>query len=211
MPVQAPLGLILAGGLSRRMGGGDKSLRALAGRPVLAHIVARLGAQVGALILSANGDPARFASFDLPILADDVPDHPGPLAGILAGLDYAADHGHQWLVSVPADAPFLPLDLVIRLQQARREARAPLAVAASADRIHPVVALWPVRLRDRIRAALAAGQRRVTALAADAAIATWSDTPIDPFLNINTQADLDAAEALIADGRIPPLRPLVES
>lgn len=205
-----PVGLILAGGLSRRMGGGDKSLNLLADRPILAHIVSRLGPQVACLVLSANGDPARFASFGLPVLPDELPDYPGPLAGILAGLDHAAGDGHQWLVSVPADAPFLPLDLVTRLHQARHDAQAPLAIAASADRIHPVAALWPVTMRDQIRAALTRGQRRVTALTADAAIATWPDTPIDPFLNINTQADLEAAEALIADVRKPPPRPLAE-
>lgn len=202
-----PLGLILAGGLSRRMGGGDKSLRPLAGRPILAHIIARLAPQVATLLLSANGDPARFAPFALPILPDDLPDHPGPLAGILAGLDHAAAHSHLWLVSTPADAPFLPLDLVTRLQRARHEAHAPMAIAASAGRTHPVAALWPTSMRDRIRAALAAGQRRVTALTADAAIATWPD---DPFLNINTPADLRAAEALIAHSPIPQPPPRAE-
>lgn len=196
--LKRPLGLILAGGLSRRMGGGDKALRSLAGQPILAHIVARLAPQVAGLVLSANGDPARFAPFSLPVLPDATSDHPGPLAGILAGLDHAAAHGHGWLVSVPADAPFLPPDLVNRLRHAQHGSQTTMAIAASAGRSHPVVGLWPVTMRDRLRAALAAGQRRVTAMTGDAALATWADTPIDPFLNINTPDDLAAAETLIA-------------
>lgn len=196
--LERPLGLILAGGLSRRMGGGDKALRLLAGQPMLTHVVARLAPQVAGLVLSANGDPARFEPFGLLVLPDDTPDHPGPLAGILAGLDHAAARGHRWLVSVPADAPFLPSDLVDTLQRALHGSRAGMAIAASGGRSHPVVGLWPVTMRDRLRAALAAGERRVTAVTADAAVATWPDTPIDPFLNINTPADLAAAEALVA-------------
>ena len=196
--LERPLGLILAGGLSRRMGGGDKALRSLAGQPILAHIAARLAPQVAGLVLSANGDPARFAPFGLLVLPDETSDHPGPLAGILAGLDHATAQGHRWLVSVPADAPFLPPDLVNRLQNAQHGSQAGMAIAASAGRSHPVVGLWPVTIRDRLRAALESGQRRVTAVTGDAALATWPDTPIDPFLNINTPGDLAAAEALIA-------------
>ncbi len=179
------------------MGGGDKTLRTLAGRPILVHIVARLAPQVAGLVLSANGDPARFAAFGLDVLPDALAGHPGPLAGLLAGLDHAASLGHRWLVSVPADAPFLPLDLVARLQRAQWEADAPMAVAASAARIHPVAALWPLDMREPIRAALAAGQRRVMALTEHAAVAAWPDTPVDPFMNINTLDDLAAAEAVI--------------
>lgn len=196
-PLERPVGLILAGGLSRRMGGGDKALRLLAGQPILAHIAARLAPQVAGLVLSANGDPARFTPFGLLVLPDETSDHPGPLAGILAGLDHAAAQGHRWLVSVPADAPFLPPDLVSRLQHAQHGSQAGMAIAASAGRSHPVVGLWPVTMRDQLRAALEAGQRRVTAVTGDAALVTWADTPLDPFLNINTPAELAAAEALI--------------
>ena len=204
MPATLPtLGVILAGGLARRMGGGDKSLHLLAGRPLIAHIIAGLDPQVARLVLNANGDPARFARFGLDILPDSIPGHPGPLAGILAGLDHAAGLGIDWVVTAPADAPFLPLDLVARLHAAR--GNAPMAMAASAGRTHPVAALWSVAMRATLRAALAGGQRKVGAVTGSAAIATWPDTPVDPFFNINTAADL-AAAAVIADGQTPPPR-----
>ena len=195
------LGIILAGGLARRLGGGDKTLHELGGQPILAHIVARLRPQLDRLVLNANGDPARLARFGLPILPDTVAGHPGPLAGILAGLESAAAHGFSWVVSVPADAPFLPLDLVGRLHEGRDGA--PLAVAASAGRTHPVVALWPVAMGASLRAALAAGQHKVGWATDGAAIVVWPDTPVDPFFNVNTPADLAAAQAVIADSQTP--------
>ena len=196
------LGVILAGGLARRMGGGDKTLHHLAGQPILAHIIARLRPQLASLVLNANGDPARLAPFGLPILPDTIPGHPGPLAGILAGLDHAAALGLDWIVTAPADAPFLPLDLAARLHAAR--GTAPMAIAASAGRTHPVAALWPVTMRATIRAALAAGQHKVAAATQAAAIATWPDHPIDPFLNINTPDDLARAATLVAPTPPPP-------
>ncbi len=193
--VPPTLGVILAGGLARRIGGGDKTLRTLAGQPILAHIIARLRPQVAILALNANGDPARFAPFGLPVLPDTVPGHPGPLAGVIAGLDHAAALGLDWIVTAPGDAPCLPLDLAARLHAARGGAA--MSLAASAGRVHPVAALWPVAMRATLRAALASGQRRVAAVTDGAAVATWPDKPIDPFFNINTPADLAAAETLM--------------
>lgn len=194
-------GLLLAGGLSRRMGGGDKPLQMLAGRPILAHVIERLRGQCGALLLSANGDPARFAAFGLPVLADTVPGFAGPLAGILAGLDWLAAErpDEDCLVSAAADTPFLPPDLVVRLQAARAAAGTPLACAASAGRRHHAVGLWPVALREDLRAALAAGERRLGRWTEThgVAVAEWPAEPIDPFFNINTPEDLAEAKHIL--------------
>jgi molybdopterin-guanine dinucleotide biosynthesis protein A len=196
-------GLLLAGGQSRRMGGGDKALRLLAGRSLLAHVVDRLRPQVATLVLNANGDPARFAGFGLPVLADGVPDFAGPLAGILAGLDWAARHRPDLshIASVATDAPFLPRDLVARLAAGLEAANADLACAASGGRAHPVFGLWPVRLREDLRAALCGeGVRKVDRWTSRYRVATvpFSDQPIDPFFNANRPEDLEAAAALIA-------------
>lgn len=178
------------------MGGGDKGLRLLQGRPVLTHVIERLRPQVDAIVLNANGDPARFAAFRLPVIADDIPDRRGPLAGIIAGLDDAAARGFDWLVSVPADAPLLPPDLVARLVAGR--VAGSMAVAASGGRVHPIIALWPVSMRTLLRGMVAAGLRRVGGATEDAAIVTWADQPIDPFFNVNTADDLALAEALVS-------------
>ena len=154
---EAPVcGIILAGGLARRMGGGDKPLKEIAGKPILTHVIERLQPQCAHLVLNANGDPARFARFGLPVVADDVADFAGPLAGILAGLDWlAANVPHaECAVSVAADTPFIPRDLVERLRAARVREACDIAVAASGGRTHPVIALWPVALRRDLRAAL---------------------------------------------------------
>ncbi|WP_182179039.1 molybdenum cofactor guanylyltransferase MobA [Methylobacterium radiotolerans] len=191
------LGLILAGGQARRMGGGDKPLLRLGGRTLLERVVERLGPQCGAgLVLSANGDPARFSGFPGPVLPDPVPDQPGPLAGILAGLEHAAARGVARVVSVSGDAPFLPGDLVARLDAAGPKTG--IALAASGERQHYTIALWPTALRDALRAYLERGERRVGAFIArrGAAVASWPVEPVDPFLNLNTPADLAAAEAL---------------
>ncbi|WP_281024538.1 molybdenum cofactor guanylyltransferase MobA [Methylobacterium segetis] len=198
------LGVILAGGLSRRMGGGDKPLRGLAGRTLLDRVVHRFGPQCPAgLILNANGDPARFGAFPGAIVPDGVSGHPGPLAGILAALEHARAH-HPAVVevaSVTGDAPFLPDDLVARLAAARRRSGAPIAVASSGGRQHFTVALWSVSLLDDLRAALIErDERRVGAyLGRHGAVPVdWPIEPIDPFLNINTPEDLDLATALLA-------------
>jgi molybdopterin-guanine dinucleotide biosynthesis protein A len=194
-------GIVLAGGQSRRMGGGDKCLRLLAGKPILAHIIERARPQVAALALSANGDPARFAGFDLPVVADSIADFAGPLAGVLAGLDWLAarNNGIEWLMSVPGDCPFLPDDLVERLHQARRQmgAGVPLACARSGEWRHPVVALWPLALRQDLRKALVEEDlRKIEIFTArhGVAIADWPADPIDPFFNVNTPEDAAKAE-----------------
>lgn len=196
-------GLILAGGLARRMGGGDKALIDVGGKPLLAHVIARLAPQVAGLALSANGDMARFASFGLPVVADDVPGFAGPLAGVLAGLDWLArerpDATHA--VSVAGDTPFLPSDLVARLSAARVAAKARLACAASGGRRHPVIALWPVDLRFDLRRALVEEDiRKIEWFMRRHAVAMvdWPSAPFDPFFNINAPEDLAAAERLLA-------------
>ena len=194
----ATVGVILAGGLARRMGGGDKCRQVVGGRSILVRTVACVGPQVAALALNANGDAGRFADVGLPVLADPVAGHPGPLAGVLAGLIWAAARGAGWLVSVPGDCPFLPGDLVARLHAARGAAM--VAVAASGGRVHPVAGLWPVACRDALAAALAGGERRVgafvEALAGHhaAGVAEWAVGACDPFLNVNTAEDLAWAE-----------------
>ncbi|WP_439493918.1 molybdenum cofactor guanylyltransferase MobA [Bosea sp. (in: a-proteobacteria)] len=201
------LGLLLAGGLARRMGGGDKPLRTIAGRSILAHVIERLAPQCDGLVVNANGDPARFADYGLPVVADSVPDFAGPLAGILAGLDWMAAHRpeNEWLVSVAADTPFIPDDLVARLHAAREAQNVPLACAASGGWTHPVIGLWPVRLRADLRHALTVeDERKIDRWTArhGCASAEWPLTPVDPFFNANKPEDLDEAERLFAT--LPP-------
>jgi molybdopterin-guanine dinucleotide biosynthesis protein A len=196
------VGVLLAGGLARRMGGGDKSLRPLGGRPLLDHVIDRLRPQVAALVLNGNGDPARFAGFGLPVVADSIPGFAGPLAGILAGLDWTAAHRPDCplVVSVATDAPFLPRDLVPRLYREMAAAGAELACAASGGQPHPVIGLWPVRLRDALRLALVAeGIRKVDVWTARYRLATvdFPAAPVDPFFNANRPEDLDRAAAML--------------
>ncbi len=201
MPGETPptLGGILAGGLARRMGGGDKGLRSIGGRSVLARLIERAAPQVTRLVLNANADPARFGQFGLPVVADGLPDHPGPLAGVLAVMDWAAgaEPGTEWIVTLPADAPFLPRDLVARLHGERERAGATLACAASGGRTHPVIGVWPVGMRDDLRHAVAGeGLRKIdrfTARYATVAV-EWPAEPVDPFFNVNTPEDLAEAE-----------------
>ena len=195
------LGLVLAGGLARRMGGGDKALIEIGGTTILDRVIARIKPSVTGLVLNANGDPARFARYGLPIVADSVPDFAGPLAGILAGLDWAATHAPEiaWIASVPGDCPFLPRDVVPRLHAARAEAGTPLACARSGDWRHPVVGLWPLALRDDLRHALLdEGLHKIEVWTArhGIAIAEWPAKPVDPFFNVNTPDDAAAAEQL---------------
>ncbi len=193
------VGLVLAGGLARRMGGGDKALIRIGGVPILDRVLAVLRGTCDPIILNANGDPARFARYGLPVIADSVPDFAGPLAGILAGLDWAAAHapGTEWVVSVPGDCPFLPANLVDRLHAARVEAGTPLACARSGDWRHPVVGLWRVDLRDDLRHALTVEDLRkieIWTARHGVAIASWPDQPIDPFFNVNTPDDVATAD-----------------
>lgn len=202
------VGLLLAGGLSRRMGGGDKAMRLVGGRPILDHVVERLAPQVAQLVINANGDPARFARWRLPVVADSVPGFAGPLAGVLAGLDWTAANRPdcEAIVSVATDAPFLPRDLVVRLVEGAQSAGAALACAASGGRAHPVFGLWPVRLRGDLRQALLEeGIRKVDVWTARHPLATveFADRPLDPFFNANRPEDLDAAAALLAAAVAP--------
>ncbi|WP_042250077.1 molybdenum cofactor guanylyltransferase MobA [Paracoccus sp. PAMC 22219] len=181
------------------MGGGDKPLMSLAGRPMLAHLLDRLRPQAGPLALNANGDPARFADFGLPVLADSLPDRPGPLAGVLVAMDWARDLGATHVLTVPGDSPFLPPDLAARLWAARGPTGLALAAGddAQGPRDHPTLGLWPVALRDDLAATLAADQRRVRSFADrhQPGRAVWPDAV---FANINTPADLAVAEARLA-------------
>ena len=193
------LGLILAGGLARRMGGGDKLRIAIGGSTILERVLTRMASQCAGLVINANGDPLRFADTGLPLVADSVPDFAGPLAGILAGLDWAAANATDIaeVVSVPGDCPFLPRDLVGRLHGARLAAGQPLACAKSGDWRHPVAGLWPVRLRADLRAALIEEKLRkieIWTARHGVALAEWPDEPVDPFFNVNTPEDAVAAE-----------------
>jgi molybdopterin-guanine dinucleotide biosynthesis protein A len=197
------LGLILAGGLARRMGGGDKARLVIGGVTILDRVLARLRPQCGAMLINANGDPARFADTGLPVVADSVPDFAGPLAGVLAGLDWAAANRPDlaWMASVPGDCPFLPADLIARLHAARAADDKPLACARSGEWRHPVVGLWPVSLRDDLRNALVEeGLRKIEIWTArhGVAIAEWPAEPVDPFFNVNTPDDAAAAERMAA-------------
>jgi molybdenum cofactor guanylyltransferase len=198
------VGLLLAGGLSRRMGGGDKTLRRIGGKPILDRVIERMRPQVSALVLNANGDPARFAVYGLPVVADSIADFAGPLAGVLAGLDWAAANRADctMVASVATDAPFLPEDLVARLAAGMAEAGADLACAASGGQAHPVIGLWPVRLRDDLRHALVdEGVRKVDVWTGRHRLATveFPIGRIDPFFNANRPEDLAVAERLLTD------------
>ena len=193
--------VLLAGGRASRLGGGDKPLRMIGGVSILARIVAQLRPQCSELVISANGDPARFAEFGIPVLADALDGFKGPLAGILAGLDWTAAHhpGTKWMASVTADTPVLPDDLIARLYAARAADNADLAVASSGGRRHHAVALWSIALRDDMRRALCVEDNRgVGQFAARhrVAVAEWPAEPRDPFFNINTADDLAHAERL---------------
>jgi molybdopterin-guanine dinucleotide biosynthesis protein A len=198
------LGLVLAGGLARRMGGGDKALLRIGAATILDRVLERLAPQCSRIILNANGDPSRFAFTRLPVVADDVPDFAGPLAGMLAGLDWAAAHAPDiaWVASVPGDCPFLPRDLVARLHAARTAENRPLACARSGDWRHPVVGIWPVALRHDLRRAVAQeGLHKIEVWTGrhGVAIADWPTAPVDPFFNVNTPADAAEAERLATE------------
>jgi molybdenum cofactor guanylyltransferase len=195
------LGVILAGGLARRMGGVDKMCIRISHATILERTLERLRPQCALFILNANMDAARFAETGLTVVADSVADFPGPLAGILAGLDFAAAQTPEiaWMVSAPSDCPFLPRDLVERLHRARLEAGATLARAASGGQRHPVIALWPVALREDLRRAITQeGARKVGEWSAryTLAVAEWPASPVDPFFNVNTPEDVAEAERL---------------
>jgi molybdopterin-guanine dinucleotide biosynthesis protein A len=194
------LGVILAGGLSTRMGGGDKSLLPLADMPLLRHVIIRISPQVDALVLNANGDSRRFGAFSLPIASDSIDGYAGPLAGILAGMDYAAYHGFSHIQTVAADTPFFPTDLVQGLSQNKR------AINIARDdndvekfSLHPTFGLWDVALRDELRASINEGTRKVMGFVKqhDWRGVEWVSDGYDPFFNVNTPADMAQAELMI--------------
>lgn len=200
----APLGIILAGGLATRMGGGDKGLLPLGRSTLLDQVIERLSPQVTGLALNANGDGARFDRFNLPVLADSIDGFAGPLAGVLAGLDWAAEQGASCIVTAAADTPFFPRDLVAQLLLASQGMTHPLALAATPDpkrgkARHPTFGLWPVALRDDLRGALQGGMRKVVEWTDghDGRLALFPVQDIDPFFNVNTPEDLQRAEAML--------------
>jgi len=198
----APIaGLLLAGGLSRRMGGGDKCLRLLGGEPILSRIIARVAPQLGPLALNANGDAARFAGFGLPVLPDVIPGNAGPLAGVLTGLEWAEARAGGWLATMPTDAPFPPLDLIARMVDAIARDGSDMACAASAGRNHPVFGLWPVRLGAALRHAMTVDDiRKVDAFTGryKLSVVEFASEPHDPFFNANRPEDLEQAERILA-------------
>lgn len=198
-----PVAILLAGGLARRVGGGDKALRSLAGRPLLAHVIDRIRPQIDTLALNANGDPTRFSEWNLPVVADTIGDNPGPLAGILAGMEWAQQTipAATDIISIPTDTPFLPCDLVDRLRAARAATGAEIALAVSQGRTHPVIGLWPIRLKhDLHHALLQEGLRKVGDFANRyrLALAAFNTELVDPFYNLNRPEDFADATRLLA-------------
>lgn len=192
--------VILAGGRATRMGGGDKPLKRLGDRAILDHVIGRLAAPPGSLVLNANEDPGRFAGYNLPVIPDALPDYPGPLAGILAALDWAAGQlGITDILSVPGDCPFIPKDLASRLLTGRAGAGTTFACAASGGWTHPVIGLWPTDCRDDLRNALMAGERKIDRFTGryGCTAVEWPIEGYDPFFNVNTPDELLQAEALL--------------
>lgn len=198
------VGVILAGGLARRMGGGDKGLIRLYGRPILDHVIERLKPQVSSIVINANGDPARFAAYGVPVIPDSVEGFAGPLAGVLAGLEWAAARrpGTPWIATAATDTPFFPRDLVRQLSNAVDRTRSDMACAASAGRHHPVFGLWPVSLAADLKEAMTAKAiRKVDAWTARhrLAVADFPAAPYDPFFNVNRPEDVAEAERIAAE------------
>ncbi|MDX6749046.1 molybdenum cofactor guanylyltransferase MobA [Geminicoccaceae bacterium 1502E] len=202
------VGVLLAGGLSRRMGGGDKCLRPLGGQPMLEGVLERARPQVTTLVLNANDDPARFSAFGLPVVADVVPGHAGPLAGVLTGLEWTAANVPEaaWVASIATDTPFFPLDLVSRLLRAVESDGADLACASSGGRTHPVFGLWPVHLAGELRRAIEEeGMRKIDLWTARYRLVEvpFGCEPFDPFFNTNRPEDLARAEELLEAAPMP--------
>ncbi|WP_294228316.1 molybdenum cofactor guanylyltransferase MobA [uncultured Shimia sp.] len=204
--MKQPLGVILAGGKATRMGGGDKGRLSLGGKSILQHVIERLEPQVAGLAINANGDPARFEDIDMPVIPDSLAEFPGPLAGVLAGLDWAAEQGADAIVTAAADTPFFPCDLVPHLLLAAEGGPHPLALAASGEPggklwRQPTFGLWPVALRNDLRTALENGLRKVVIWTDkhDAGQAVFVQSGIDPFFNVNTPEDLAEARRIAGE------------
>ena len=195
--MKQPLGVILAGGLATRLGGGDKGLLTLGGGTILSHVIARLEPQVAAVALNANGDAARFEELGLPVISDSISGFAGPLSGVLAGLDWAAAKGASHIVTVAADTPFFPCDLVPQLQLAAETAGKDIALARTPDGRHPTFGLWPTALRDDLRTALQDGLRKVVLWTDKHGAATAVFADDTAFFNVNTPDDLATARAMI--------------
>jgi len=196
------VGVLLAGGLSRRMGGGDKMLRLVGGETILSRVIARVAPQTRHLILNANGDPGRFSGYGLPVVPDTVGGHAGPLAGVLTGLEWALEKAPDcpFVLTAPTDAPFLPDDLAARMLDAIDARRADMACASSGGRAHPVCGIWPVRLAADLRQAMTEEQiRKVDVWTARYrhVLVDWPVHPVDPFFNANRPEDLLQAERLL--------------
>lgn len=214
--MKQPVGIILAGGLATRMGGGDKCLLELGKATVLQRVIDRLEPQVADIAINANGNGARFDGFGLPVVPDSIDGFVGPLAGVLAGMDWAASIGADTLITVAGDTPFFPADLVPQLLLKSEGMNAPLVLAATPRQgdmalksggsktinRHPTFGLWPVALRDDLRAALTDGLRKVV-LWTDRhhgreALFPLAPDGFDPFFNVNTPQDLEQAQSMVA-------------
>lgn len=203
-PFRNVAGVILAGGQARRLGGGDKPLKLLGGQTMLSRVIERLRPQVGPIVLNANGDPARFADFGLPVAPDPIEGFAGPLAGILAGLCWAGRNapGCRWIATIAGDTPFFPNALIERLIGEAGDGKT-IALAASNGRVHPVFGLWPVALAKDLRMFLIEEENRK--------VLAWVDRHPrvdvgfeigdngDPFFNVNTPEDLARAEAVVQE------------
>lgn len=201
------VGVVLAGGQSRRMGGGDKGLRELAGTPMLAHVIRRLAPQVATVAINANGDPKRFAPFERPVVPDSVTGFAGPLAGVLAGMRWTQTYqpDAHYIATVSADAPFFPLDLVERLRAGLGSGDGAIAFASSSGQLHPVIGLWPVRLANDLEDALNSGLRKVLhwsdrhgTVAVEFEMLSSNGRTFDPFFNANTPEEFDEAQDIHA-------------
>ena len=195
--MSAPLGVILAGGQATRMGGGDKGLLRLGDTTILDQVIGRFEPQVAGLALNANGDPARFSDLGLLVIPDSIAGFAGPLSGVLAGLDWAASQGADQIITAAADTPFLPCDLVPQLQLAAERAGVDMALAATPDGRQPTFGLWPVRLRDDLRAALNDGLRKVVIWTSKHHAATAEFPDSAAFFNVNTPEDLEKARGML--------------
>ena len=203
-PAHGVVGVLLAGGKSRRMGGGDKSLNLLGGESILSRVITKATPQVQTLILNANGDLDRFADFNLPVVPDVIKGHAGPLAGVLTGMAWAREHAPHapWIATFPTDAPFFPRDLVASLRESTDLAGDDLACAGSLGRPHPVFGLWPVWLYDNLyQAVVDEGVRKIVEWTGRFRLVEvdFPPNPIDPFHNVNSPEDLAEAEKILAE------------